>query len=784
MVLMADDHFDIVTQHWDIIVRTLNHLQSLTASKIHSLLQEVDTNSSIFKQSLFKPRTTSTSIAGKRVEDIRQSSKPAKMNAKSVQLATNALATSEQIKIEMGHAQLRIVNGLKAQRVVTRQNRWGIWRDEARWIAKRAGGSENGLFLYNVLTSFLGTHTEWLQALGPTWYRRRHFNQSKSRDDDPPLAARTIVISKDRMTARRFIFLLSAFLAPSQQPHSPHPLALGRRPSHLSDSYSQSPEISGPVKDDGRRRKRNKQKQSNIKMTNTPAPNRPDYPRRGSDLKSANLPIPGSDLGTIKNTSTTTTNVVPVATIPHFSYRQKVRGTGPVPRPGSSGSLATDDLIRSLKRGENSSQSSLGGTDGSRWGSMSSWSGRMGFSWNRRQESSSLSSTTVEEEPQQQSSLSKMVNDSQALKDSQARAEHDLKGLAIHEPSKPLPYQSPITSSVNEEDGVIDVDVPLPDFLSSFGSAVSSPSSSGYLSNAAPGLEGFESYNRGYDTDPPINVGGWLPRFHPDFALQAIGEQLGLEDEIKACMCAEPTPSIDRAEGSHWVDVTSSLIVDTISCTVKRLRYRRFIRVLSSDNASSGPTSSASMTVRDVSQYGNPSVIHDSQSTPLPGTKVEEQFVEDVIASIDPVLLEAVEKMIAQHQPEPSSITRRGCPNDDFPIPLMSVLPGDAVDNGPSGSPPVVDVRSRTEFMSRSLPQTVGHEVSREECKEVILGALEDIARQVAQTRSAQSKEDSKDESMLGREQRQKYVGFKNCQPDSVLKEGVTSWLNAVENAV
>ena len=88
-------------------------------------------------------------------------------------------------------------------------------------------------------------------------------------------------------------------------------------------------------------------------------------------------------------------------------------------------------------------------------------------------------------------------------------------------------FESPVKTSINHDDGVIDIDVPLPDFLS-FETAVSSPSSSGYLSTPGlgNGMESFENYSRsGPDVETTMNVGGWLPRYHPDFALQAIPVQ-------------------------------------------------------------------------------------------------------------------------------------------------------------------------------------------------------------------------------------------------------------------
>src|SRR5205085_2215302 len=95
-------------------------------------------------------------------------------------------------------------------------------------------------------------------------------------------------------------------------------------------------------------------------------------------------------------------------------------------------------------------------------------------------------------------------------------------------------YESPVKTSINEDDGIIDIDVPLPEYLS-YDTAVSSPSSSGYLSTPGlgNGLEGFEHFSRsGGEQDTTMNVGGWLPRFHPDFSLQAIPGQDDLLEEV------------------------------------------------------------------------------------------------------------------------------------------------------------------------------------------------------------------------------------------------------------
>ncbi len=138
-------------------------------------------------------------------------------------------------------ARTRIVAGLRANRVVTGQNRWPIWRRKlggfVRWVAEK----EAGPFFFNLLTGFLATHTDWLQALSPSSYRRRYVTQKKNKtDEDALVPSRTIVIAQDKMAARRLVFLLSAFLPATQQ----FPTVRTHRPStstSFGGAFSQSP---------------------------------------------------------------------------------------------------------------------------------------------------------------------------------------------------------------------------------------------------------------------------------------------------------------------------------------------------------------------------------------------------------------------------------------------------------------------------------------------------------------------------------------------------------------
>lgn len=795
-----DDRIDVITQHWDIIMRALTHLQAIASTSVLAMLKQVDLASpDPVKLTSSNPRApaASVSVSGKRVDETIKPFKLPGTNAKLVQLLPNALAYQQNIKKEVDDARQRIASGIKTLQVVTRQGRWGIWREEARWVSKWAGGKEEGFFFYNLLTGFLGNHTDWLRALAPEPYRRHHYQQQRAnRDEDNTVPARTVIIANDKMAARRLVFLLSAFLPPNQ-PQQQFPYTRVHRPGTAIsfDGYSQSPNSYIPtiLKEDSLRRRvkrHNAPPRSNHSRTmsfqtqGSNASQTKDHERRDSDtmsLKTANLPIPGSDGGSRKSSAATTTTVTPAATIPHFSTRRPIGGTGPIPRPGSSGSLATDDLIRSLKRGDSSSHLSNSSSDlqgNSRWGSMIS-----GFWSNKRRDSTSATDITTSPTRSDEvddsklkiskSKLTEMVAEAQRqeiLFKDEAQVDSFKTGLSFITPEQPAKsqqvkqesrvvhpegaYESVVKTSINEEDGVIDIDVPLPDFItSSFGSTMSSPSSSGYLSTQGfgPGLEGFEHYSRsGPDADAPIHVGGWLPRYHPDFVLQAIPVQGSLEEEVKASMSAEPTPSLSLAvpgEVSRWVDICSTVIADTTNFTIKRIRYRRHVMLrVARDRRNSGTFADA----RSQSLYGNP-YISASQSEGL--QIIQEEFITDPVITMEETLIDAVERMVSYTGSNPgsgsssrSASRHRG---------------REGSDSTEKGAPhPVVE---------EPLKVPEGHlEVPRVECKKMILGALEEIARQVADSRQDDLTPSPERNEMVGRE--------------SFLREGVRAWLASVED--
>ncbi|KAI9742686.1 MAG: hypothetical protein M1818_003827 [Claussenomyces sp. TS43310] len=744
----VDDRLDLIAHHWDVIMRTLTDLQAIVSKNVLAMLRQVDVASPIPVPPNGHLRTGSVSIAGKRVEEIVKPYKPAGSNAKLVQLPPNSLVRNDSVKTAVEAARSRVLNGIKTFQVVTRQGRWAIWRDEARWVSKWAGGKEEGFFFYNLLTAFLGTHTEWLEALGPMWHKRRRYQQKRAVQtyfEDVPLSARTVVVahSRDKMAARRLVFLLSAFLSPNQQQQPPQPHLSYRtaRPATATSfgAHSQSPPSCLPIREGSLRRKANKKKAHSRTMS-FPAQSIHEHGRRNSDLKTANLPIPGSNEGSRKSSVATTTTVTPVTTVPHFSTR-RTRNTGPAARPGSSGSVAADGLIRSLKRGDSPSQwsNSTDSQENSRWGSMTSWSARgLGF-W-RRDSTPTTDVSQPDAEPEtKKGKLAEMVEEAQRHKHAKSTC------AAPEPPAEPIlpaaPYQFPVKASI-DEDGVIDIEVPMPDFFSPFGSTISSPSSSGCLStHMGPGLEGFEHFSYG-SADAPLNAGGWLPQYHPDFSLQAIPEQDDLEDQVKASMRAEPTPAINHTQGeSRWVDISSALIADTTKFTIKRIRYRRHIKMRAEPEVDDAQSQSTSI-------YGNPYAA--IVQTPSLDGIIEDAFTEEMVMSLDETLIEAVERIIAQ----PSAASTNSASS--------------------SRSTSRVPASKRRERSDSVVKETTGEttdpnaEVPRSECKKRILDALESIAKSVSDSR----------QELAGGEGG---TAKRDTLEESFLREGVRMWLRTVE---
>ncbi|KAG8425137.1 hypothetical protein J3458_001869 [Metarhizium acridum] len=185
---------------------------------------------------------------------------------------------------------------------------------------------------------------------------------------------------------------------------------------------------------------------------------------------------------------------MPETTTPHFTSVQQ-RDSQRRSRPGSSGSVAADDLKRSLKRGDSSGQ--VGGvsrppSSGLKWGNLINglWSPRRRDSMDSvtySQGSADLRSPVktsfgrtdklseiVRESPEER--FGAAIVDSAQEVDAPRGSYSGVRGRgsfaqADRTPDPTGAFESPVKTSINAEDGVIDVDVPFPEYITSFESA-------------------------------------------------------------------------------------------------------------------------------------------------------------------------------------------------------------------------------------------------------------------------------------------------------------------------
>ena len=613
------------------------------------------------------------------------------------------------------------------------------------------------------MTAFLGHHTDWLDVLGPLEYRkhqqRRH---SAGANDDSSLATRTVIISQDKITARRIIYLLSAFLPAKNLPAWPgteHTLLNSRNSS--SNMLSQSPPVLSFLSRASTRRKPRK-RPSKLSMMQCEGGEEGgwDIPiahgaaeatllRQQSD---SSLQLPTLSLGSIRK-SGTLSHIATATTAAHHKDS----------RPGSSGSCASFSLMHTLRRsgtGHASTESSATGTSG--WSFLSSF-------WSNPRLSTGCASeaSTYPDDPIDCSASTRLHHSTCTEKDDDEVVVHDhdlYPGYDDQVQSPPkfdsIPFTQPsqqdafLNVSV-AEDGVVDVDIPLgsitfpnPPALghstANSASPIGSPASIGYnfsllsLDRNSLSSSSFP-HDNGDSVDITTNVAGWMEegRFHPDFSLQAVQPYVDLEADIKRSMRAEPTPRTPpNAPAGKWIEVCSVLLADTRTCTIKRLKLRR--RRMSPVVMMAGGT-----TVDTPNTLSTATPIPEPQRTPSSdvtgGEDVEEEIAEERVMDMDDILATAVERTIGvDTEYDPSRTANK---------PKRSVLINELV-------PPPTPISKTNKPPGMCLGS---------DCKGLIIGALEEVAQRCAT--------------------RQHAVGARRANGfvENVLTEGVVRWLNDIE---
>lgn len=811
----VDDRVDVIGQHWDVITRTLTSLQHVVQERILAHFKLAEVNSPPLVQ---LPRNQPSRYMNREA--------PLQPARRGTKLPPNALAFDQDIKEAVELAGNRVVSGMRIPRVMTGQGKWGVWREEARWLGRWAGRREENFFFFNLLTAFLGNHTEWLNLLGPKWHRKRHREQQKTNAGETlTIANRTVIVSPDKMAARRLIFLLAAFL-----PSNISALYDGASPMRPSTSaslraYSQSPPTNLPpsrkqsLRRQINRRPRGKQSLTNLRhqipvgvgaslSTLESANGRSDSgvaefqeaPRhsRRSSAHSINtsLVLPSmSDSVTTKSSAASMSTVTPQNTVPvaHFALpRTKSSGPSPEDRPESSDSLASANLMHTLQRSStgHASNPSTDSGNTSRWSVFTSfWSG------SRRQSSTDQSEflqTTddglgissagyrMPERPRSQLELMvqelsmnrELFGESDIFEPSTTNttttADNSPETYPIGGssgvpasaarpiPERPKQFDQTLKLSVNEKDGVIDVDIPLPDF----GSPLQSPLLGGYASASS---QHGSSYGESsvlsmphVEPDQPVNAAGWLKQFHPDFAVQAIKPYPDLDRDIKRAMSAEPTPitsattpTLEQGPLERWIDVCSALVADTRTFSIKRIRLRRLVKLIPTPTYQQSALTPGVSGVPGRSQYGNP-YTSGPVGPLMTEVHLNEQFTEEQIMDFDATLIDAVDRVLAQS--------------------------GQGSRTQSNSSSRSSSRRGRRDTRSGS---DAGHhhpDVAQTDCKGIIFDALESVVKNVTAERSA--KDESKETD--SEKKSSKEVVAKTAT-DSSLKEGIRRWLTEVE---
>ena len=799
-----DDQVNVLVERWDVISRVLSFIQGKVLEPITDMLRQVAAASPTVQPPSPSRRLQPATIDESSVAQPKVRPKPTKLS-QVAQLLPGALSRAPELSWETEVAIQRLALGLRIPHVVTGQGRWGIWREEARSVGRWGGGKEHKFFFFNLLTAFLGNHTEWLSALSPSWYRHRRRQQHRrpTSAEDHALRHRTIIVSKDKMAARRLIFLLAAFLPASSTAFDDDiPFAISTSTTASNRGFSQScpPQMMG--REESLRRTMNRRGQndrsSSVRRSKAVSPRQPtpeisnkldivgvadattgkngmphgshDEPR----LPAANLPILQATTSR-KSSAATTATIVPAATLAHISapHPEGRSGTTAGPRPGSSGSLASLNLMHTLRRSDSAEQShhSIESQQASRWGSLVS-----GFWSHRRTSSTDNSDITIpseegarltnqrrsdrtsssqgsrklarivlqtkfpavdgdlyEEDLEDDSSQSVRVADN--MIDPLASPVDEissLKGQAIP-PRRTKTSEPTFKLSVDEKDGIVDVDIQLPGFFSpGLGSTSTSPSTADPHSfSLCDSTSSLHRRNQAYqhhrqspacplstlETESPVDVAGWLETFHDDFAVQAVRPYKGLENDVKSAMRREtvaPAPTFpgQESENGGWVDQCTSLIADTANFSVRRLRLQRRMR--------------------------------PSSGSPPSVAKPEERFVSEPIFDLDGTLIDAVERIIAQGQPASTANTQTKTPSE-----------------AGSGTGSTVGPEAMME-------------VPRSQCQRMVLGALEHVVKSVAVEREKCGTVDGEADVT-----KRRLKGSHSTE--STLREGVRRWLTEVE---
>ena len=248
-------------------------------------------------------------------------------------------------------------------------------------------------------------------------------------------------------------------------------------------------------------------------------------------------------------------------------------------------------------------------------------------------------------------------------------------------------------------------------FSSSFGSSMSSPKAT---HTGASSFNDSSMYSRTpakhitpAGSSSSNDVAGWLKAYHQDFALQAVRPYDGLEQDIKRSMRAEVIHVGEPAFASSAEPKPGpwTEVCTTLIANAQTFSVRRLLlrrRPVSSRSRSDNHSSFA----------------------------MEEEILSEPVMDLDATLIDAVERVLAQSSQSSRAHSRAASPSRHLALDGSSL------------------------------------EVPRSECRKLVLGALEQVAKSVREEQERRGREIGEREPREAR------------MLDSTLREGVRKWLN------
>lgn len=550
---------ELIMQRWDVINRTLDHLQTTVHERILCLILESDSSTDVQRTSSLPILLGSPPSPHK----IRKSDNlPPLMKGAFAGFEAGGLTGDHAIESGTIQAIARLWHAFSAKYVSHGLQAWDNWKEEARWINRWVRTDQHPMIMTDILSHFLSVHFDWVKLLKSTPHLQRDQTRGRRSRSGGLIGARTVVVSADKMRARRLVYVLSMFFPPSRSRSSSMPtpstseqggsLSSPNRLTRQSNSKEAYHDSRGSSASNSHSRRNSQDSQRKALGHNLSALSAAiESSRRGSNSssigRSTARPAYGlSDNDSGRRTSSTVTvnNTIPV---PFFAAASRLPAQEDANASGSRrGSMASSKLLDTLELPARPQRSEL----------------QLSVSTDRplpREDSQPTPPTAERNHVLAEqvnndlnstehgvNKLDQMVEELNALGITRSSLAPTAEPILQHSAPRDIvppkerladsPTLPPYSLSVNENDGFIDVHLPM----DSYGSSMVSRSSTGLSERSTAPTAAFPapppSRSRARSS---VAIGGYLPTFHQDLTLQAVRPYANLDQDIRSALIEE-----------------------------------------------------------------------------------------------------------------------------------------------------------------------------------------------------------------------------------------------------